>query len=132
MAGNNTSMQMLMGSDVMVAMSDSMSDTMSVTYSEVRASAGEETWKLYSQEEQFIRVMMATDMVNIKSSFTNLSEIVDQQWFSSFLAGAHTYTLWRGKSLTHRYTNTALIEFIAPLQHFPITQPQCLFYISKL
>ena len=65
MAGNNTSMQMLMGSDVMVAMSDSMSDTMSVTYSEVRASTEEETWKLYSQEEQFIRVMMATDMVNI-------------------------------------------------------------------
>ena len=61
-------MQMLMGSDVMVAMSDSMSDTMSVTYSEIRASTGEETWKLYSQEEQFIRVMMATDMVNIKTS----------------------------------------------------------------
>ena len=111
MAGNDTSMQMLMGSDMMVAMSDSMSDTMSDTYSEIRASTGEETWKLYSQEEQFIRVMMATDMVNIKTSLTDLSGPIDQRWFSSFLAGAHTYTLWRGKSLTHRYTNTALIEF---------------------
>lgn len=116
-------MQMLMGSDVMVAMSDSMSDTMSVTYSEVRASTEEETWKLYSQEEQFIRVMMATDMVNIKTSLTDLSEPFDQQWFASILAA---------EPVTHNGRILHLLNFIVPLQHFRITKSQCLFYISKL
>ena len=117
-------MQMLMGSDVMVAMSDSMSDTMSVTYSEVSASAGEEAWELYSQEEQFIRVMMATDMVNnIKTTLTDLSEPFDQQWFASILAA---------EPVTHNGRILHLLNFIVPLQHFPITKSQCLFYISKL
>lgn len=54
---------MVVGSDVMVAMSESMSQTMSVTYSEVREESGEEKWDLLTQEEKFVRVMMATDMV---------------------------------------------------------------------
>ena len=65
MAGNTPGSQLLWVSVGIVAMPDSMYNAMSVTDSEVRASTEEEAWKLYSQEEQFIRVMMATDMVNI-------------------------------------------------------------------